>query len=109
MPAQTPDRPVLGVVVVTYCGADVIAACLETLIGARDVRLRVVVVDNGSPDNTLQVIRDWASGAVPFVADMPFAVSDVTKPVPLDGTGDGHQITLIETGQNTGFAGGVNR
>ncbi|MEM9581329.1 MAG: glycosyltransferase family 2 protein [Pseudomonadota bacterium] len=98
----------LGVVVVTYCGADVIATCLETLMGARDVALRVVVVDNGSPDDTVQVIKDWASGVAPFQGKLPFIVSDITKPVPLDGTGGGHRITLIETGRNTGFAGGVN-
>lgn len=101
--------PTLGVVVVTYCGADVIATCLQTLMSAHDVALRVVVVDNGSPDNTVQVIKDWASGAAPFDAKLPFAVSDIAKPVPLDGSGSGHQITLIDTGQNTGFAGGVNR
>lgn len=100
--------PTLGVVVVTYCGADVIATCLETLMGAQDVALRVVVVDNGSPDDTVAVIKDWASGAAPFQASLPFIVSDIAKPIPLDGTGEGHQITLIETGQNTGFAGGVN-
>ncbi len=101
--------PTLGVVVVTYCGADVIATCLQTLMGARDVALRVVVVDNGSPDDTVQVIRDWASGASHFDTKLPFVVSNIAKPVALDGTGAGHQMTLIETGQNTGFAGGVNR
>ncbi len=106
---MTPEQPVLGVVVVTYCGRDVIATCLETLMGAQDVALRIVVVDNGSPDDTVQVIKDWASGHQPFEAKLPFLVSDIAKPVALDGSGAGHQITLIETGQNTGFAGGVNR
>lgn len=108
MTTDKTDHPTLGVVVVTYCGADVIATCLETLMGAVDVALRVVVVDNGSPDDTVAVIKDWASGAVPFDVTLPFTVSDLAKPIALDGSGTGHQITLIETGQNTGFAGGVN-
>ena len=57
----------------------------------------------------MQVIKDWASGRVPFKADLPFALSDIAKPVALDGSGTGHHITLIETGENSGFAGGVNR
>lgn len=109
MTPVTHEHPVLGVVVVTYCGGDVIATCLETLLGARDVTLRIVVVDNGSPDDTVAVIRDWACGDVPFVAKLPFAAVPIAKPVALDGSGAGHQITLIETGENTGFAGGVNR
>lgn len=102
------NLPVLGVVVVTYGGGDVIATCLETLMGARDVALRVVVVDNGSPDDTLDVIRGWADGSRIAPLDLPFAAPPVAKPVPLDGSGAGHQITLLDTGKNTGFAGGVN-
>lgn len=109
MSSDTPKQPVLGVVVVTYAAADFIATCLETLMGAGGVRLRVVVVDNGSPDDTLAAIGGWAAGDVPVTQDLPFDAPNVAKPIPLDGTGDGHQITLIATGQNTGFAGGVNR
>ena len=108
MTQKTTDHPVMGVVVVTYCASDVIATCLETLLGAQDVALRIVVVDNGSPDDTLAVIRDWARGVTPFAASLPFDVTPAPKPVPLDGSGAGHHVTLIATGQNMGFAGGVN-
>ncbi len=109
MPKEKTRRPVLGVVVVTYAAADVIATCLETLLGAVGVNLRVVVVDNGSSDATLEIIADWASGAAPVVTALPFEAPSVAKPIALDGSGDAHQITLIATGENTGFAGGVNR
>ena len=111
-------RPRLGVVVVTFSAADVILENLESLLAqSADVALDVVVVDNGSPDATLETIGNWASGQVPFQADLPFELPPCPKPVTLaDGTGpcpenrpDRPAITLLETGLNTGFAGGVNR
>ena len=103
--------PVLGVVIVTYQGGDVICDCLESLLACTDVALRIVVVDNGSPDNTVAVIKDWAAGTTAYVTpdDMPFALTPSAKPVPLDGNGGQHRIMLLDTGMNTGFAGGVNK
>lgn len=110
---MTPDKnlPTLGVVVVSFNSGDVICDCLETLLAVTDVALRIVVVDNGSPDDSLAVIKRWADGTTPYTVphDLPFALTPAVKPVPLDGTGRLHRVTLIETGANTGFAGGVNR
>ena len=111
-------RPTLGVVVVTFNAADVILENLESLLAqTRDTALDVVVVDNGSTDGTLEVIRDWASATTPFVADLPFELPPCPKPVHLAREGEPcpenraetPAITLIETGLNSGFAGGVNR
>lgn len=117
----------LGVVVVTYDAADVIAGCLESLMAARGAwaaatgrRLRVAVVDNASTDGTLAVIRDWAAGHAPYAApaDLPFALPAVDKPVALaeggSGSGSGAgdaaaaDVTLLRSKVNRGFAGGVN-
>lgn len=85
--------PALGVVIVSYKSADVLPACLQSLLHSAGVRLRIVVVDNGSPDQTPEAIRAWARASG----------------VALDGTGTTpHGIELIETGQNAGFAAGVN-
>ena len=103
----------LGVVVVTFNAADVIFDCLESLLASQGVALRIVVVDNASSDGTVQALRDWAAGAIPYSvpSDMPFAFGPQPKPITLDGTPQGradHSITLIETGVNGGFAFGVN-
>lgn len=105
------DLPVMGVVIVSFNSGDVICDCLETLLACTDVALRIVVVDNGSPDDSVAVIRGWAAGARLYTApaDLPFPLEPALKPVPLDGTGPVHRVTLIETGTNAGFAGGVNR
>ncbi len=110
MSADTSLPPMLGVVIVTYAAADFIATCLETLLGARDVALRVVIIDNGSPDDTITTIESWAGGAATALGPLPFEAPPVPKPIPLDGTIVGnHAVTLVATGANLGFAGGVNR
>lgn len=108
--------PTLGVVVVTFNAADVILEALESLMAARGVALEVVVVDNGSTDDTLEVLKSWAAGRVPFVVpqDCPFDLMVCDKPVVLHDEGadfspvEGAHVTLIDTGVNGGFAGGVN-
>lgn len=106
----------LGVVVVTFNAADVIAGCLESLMAAWEPGLQVVVVDNGSTDDTVAVIRDWASGATPYQApaEVPFDMPAVSKPLDLPEGGPAltpdpdARITLLHAGANRGFAGGVN-
>ena len=113
--------PTLGVVIVTFNAADVILDCLESLLVAKGVQLRIVIVDNASTDATVATLRDWAAGRVPYAPpdDMPFALTPCPKPVALQPAmagasvavprPDGHDLTLIETGLNGGFAAGVNR
>lgn len=71
--------PPLGCVIVTYNAATVIQACLDSLARARDVELRVVVVDNASMDQTAAIVEAHAMA-----------------------------VTLIRAGSNRGFAAGVN-
>ena len=73
-------RGPVAVVVVTYNSADVVAGLLESLpAGLGDVPAQVVVVDNGSRDDTLEVVRSTAPDA-----------------------------TVVATGRNGGYAAGIN-
>lgn len=104
----------IGVVVVTYGAEDVIADCLESLMASRGVDLRIVVVDNASQDGTVRAIRDWA--AVPQAqarAGRPFDPVP-HGPVPLVEDAEAirrlsaGEVGLVLSGENKGFAGGVN-
>lgn len=79
-PAATHDQTVdCTVVVVTYNSADHVSALLDSLPDAAgDLQIRVVVVDNGSRDGTVELLRAR------------------------------RDATLIETGRNLGYAGGIN-
>lgn len=109
-PPSSATTPRLGVVIVTYGAADVIADCLETLFASEDVTLSVVVVDNASPDRTEDVVRDWQAGRI-IPAAMPFVTGQTRRPAKVadspQAAGD-HHLTLIQTGANLGFAGAVN-
>lgn len=106
------DRTKLGVVIVTYNSADVIRDCLETLLAAtEDVTLSAVVVDNASPDKTVDVIELWAAGEDSYTLpdDLPFTTTALPKPVqraPAETAAN--SLHLIRSGVNGGFAAGVN-
>jgi GT2 family glycosyltransferase len=107
----------VGVVVVTYRSSDVIVECLESLFGSTGVQLKVVVVDNASPDQTVEVIRDWASGRTPYQrpASSPLPPTPVvTKPIPLVECAANAvplplgALTLVRSPLNGGYGAGVN-
>ncbi len=110
----------LGIVVVNYRQPRFTIECLESLLRLPP-DVRIVVVDNGSGDDSLALLRAWASGAEPWVApDGPLArltTPPVAKPVALVPAGPSTRVprgasaprlTLLESPDNLGFAGGNN-
>jgi GT2 family glycosyltransferase len=107
----------VGVVVVSFCSKDVIIECLETLLASDGVKLKIVVVDNASPDGTPQALKAWASGEAPYLqpdgSPLPATVP-AAKPLALRVLAEGEpagslgQLTLLQSSVNRGFAGGVN-
>jgi GT2 family glycosyltransferase len=83
----------IAVIICTYCSADVITDCLDSLHATKDATLHVVVCDNASPDDTVAVVTDWAvRNGVRFgqgseADDQPW-------------------LTLLQAPRNLGFAGG---
>lgn len=116
------DQAGIGIVLVSYGSGDVLPDCLESLLVARQRALakdeppvRIVVVDNDSPDDTLDHLRDWASGRTDYSwpSTAPFALDPVPKPVAMAEGGPNLApadavVTLVHSGANLGFAGGVN-
>lgn len=83
-------RTSFGVVVLNWNGADDTIACLESLAQASPRADRVVVVDNGSTDDSMSRIRLWAQDRG------------------LDTNKSTGWLVFIEAGKNRGFAGGNN-
>lgn len=107
----------VGVVVVSFCSQDVVVECLETLLASRSVRLKIVVVDNASPDGTPEALEAWAGGRKPYVhaPESPIpAFPPIAKPLamrmmtPSEPRAELGQLTLVRSDVNLGFAGGVN-
>jgi len=81
MPSFSPPAPpAVAVIILTWNGEDLTLDCLRSLAPVATPNLRVVVVDNGSTDDTVAAIR---------------ALGDA-------------RVTIIENGTNLGFAAGNN-
>ncbi len=115
------QAPWIGVVVVAYAAEDFIHECLESLVCAGYDRLKIIVVDNDSPDQTPAAVRGWASGEVPFAppddwplpprpaAPKPRRFAEMDAAAALSATFEAlGEVTLVHSGANLGFAGGVN-
>mgnify|MGYP002399388477 CR=1 FL=1 len=105
-------------VIVAFNSADVILGCVESLMNSEGPRPHVVVVDNASPDATVALLEQWASGRAEQVSadDLPFDPGVVRKPLKLARFRRGDRpvaaelgdVAILEAGANRGFAGGVN-
>lgn len=73
------ENPLVSVIVLTLNGADVIRACLDSLLQSDYPNLEVVVVNNGSTDDAPRIVAQ----------EYP-------------------QVRLVNNARNLGFAGGMN-
>lgn len=100
-PPQRAMSEVLSVIIVSYCSADVIEACLDSLRAMTQVTLRVAVCENASPDDTAAIITAWAGQQdVTFAEAAPGDTPPFPENMPW--------LTVIKAPRNLGFAGGVN-
>ena len=74
-----PSEPVLSIIIVNYNTGDLLSACLDSLFADDTSRWEVIVVDNGSTDDSLAVVE----------TRFP-------------------QVILIASPENLGFSGGNN-
>jgi GT2 family glycosyltransferase len=95
----------LGIIIVTYLSADVIADCLESLSRSDHTAIRIVVCDNASPDQTRDVIRDWA--ATKALQFQELAADKMASAASAPATSAA--VTLLKCPVNTGYAGAANQ
>lgn len=94
------NSPPIGVVVVAFNSADVILGCVESLLAQQGGAPEILVVDNASTDDTVAVLRGWA-------AEKGVALREVAAADRPARAAPG-AVTLVHSGANRGFAGGVN-
>lgn len=120
-------NPLVFIIVLNWNGWRDTVECLETLQQLDYPNYRVVVVDNGSNDNSWDYIKAWArkSGslkpryAAHQTTSKPLRVASYSAveaksggtaagEALLSGTSPDHALTLIQSGANRGYAGGCN-
>ena len=117
-------QPRVYIVILNYRGWRDTIECLESVFRQRYGNFRVLLCDNGSPDDSVERIRAWSEGSQPAEPTGPDAVRALTdppiaKPFPLveydrevaergGDAGVDAPLVLIHTGGNLGFAAGNN-
>jgi GT2 family glycosyltransferase len=116
-------EPSVFVLLVNWRGWRDTIECLESVFRQDHGRMRVVVCNNDPTDDSLARIESWARGEYvatgPDTGADPHSVKAIPKPIPVvlldraaaeapGSAGDAPQLTLIETGDNLGFAGANN-
>jgi GT2 family glycosyltransferase len=113
------------IIIVNYNGWSDTIECLESVFRNSYPDYRVLVVDNASPNGSLDRIRAWAEGRQEVAecgnsALRHLSIPPIPKPLPhvlysraeaeSGGRSDesGARLVLIQSGGNLGFAGGNN-
>lgn len=117
------ELPMVHGVILNFRGWRDTLECLESVLRGDYPRLHLIVVDNGSPDDSLARIRAWARGergseAAPGNAALASLTTPaVPKPVALRELGEEALrdaplpeggVTLVRAARNGGFAAGNN-
>lgn len=113
----------LTVILVNYASWPHTIECLESLLRSTYENYSIVVVDNASPDGSVESIRAWANGEIgvwvaPNSPHRLRVYPPVTKPVPLRIVNDrfrdlcdsrrSSRVTVIASERNAGFGAGNN-
>lgn len=122
-PKKQENMPAIVTILVNWKGSADTIECLDSLFISDYPNQRVVVVDNGSMDGSLEKLAKWAEGKLPERPKSDTCSSSIPivrkKPIPaiilnLDdavhglGWDSGADLVLIDAERNHGFAGGVN-
>ncbi|MBS1804116.1 MAG: glycosyltransferase family 2 protein [Acidobacteria bacterium] len=113
--------PKVYIIIVNWNGWQDTIECLESVFRLRYDNFSVIVCDNGSSDESLARIANWADGEVQASSTRPelrhLGDPPYPKPIPYlrldsiaaaDFTGREERLFLVQTGRNLGFAGANN-
>ncbi|MBL8351856.1 MAG: glycosyltransferase family 2 protein [Burkholderiaceae bacterium] len=107
-----PVTPSVWIVVLNWNNGRDTVECLQSIQQARDPAVTgVVVCDNGSSDDSCELIRAWARDAHVDLAEHLWHSPAFTPAVPAGaaaGNASVPRFVLVQTGANLGFAGGNN-
>ncbi len=92
----------IGIVIVTFRSSNVIRECLDSLLDAHYTNLRIVICDNASPDDGVDVILQWSRDRGVDLAEVSVEQAAASQ------TGPGAKATLLRSQENLGYAGAAN-
>ena len=115
--------PKIYIIIVNFRGAQDTIACLESLFKLLYTNYHIILVDNNSLDNSVDIIQSWAVGSITAGVDnqsLSFLVKpSIKKPIQyqifdeddhmlLKGRQSCCDLTIIKAKSNRGFSAGNN-
>lgn len=112
----------LPIIILNYNGWRDTLECLESVLKLAHPSIQVIVVDNGSTDDSVNIIKSWAKGEIQAGCDNTllkhFTFPPVAKPIStrileVDGKFEApimnqRELIIIRAGVNRGYAAGIN-
>lgn len=112
------NSPRVNIVILNYKTWEDTLECLESIYRLNYDNYKVIVVDNDSPNESVNKIQDWAEGEYSLKVEnrfFLFSKEEVKKTIryqilsEADSTGyEGYDLTLIKANQNNGYSAGNN-
>jgi GT2 family glycosyltransferase len=111
--ADSTDKPKVAIIILNWNGWKDTVECLESLYQMDYRRFEIILVDNGSKDDSVQRIKSYAAGKLGIESkflkynqtNKPLKL--INPPVKLLSPFSG-ELILIQNKENLGFARGVN-
>jgi GT2 family glycosyltransferase len=110
-------QPKIAIVILNWNGWEDTLRCLDSLFNVDYDNYRVLVVDNGSTDDSIARIREFAKGWSQSLEEKQIKIREHEQNVAKAGEEkedesehaySDEKLVLIENGENKGFAGGNN-
>jgi len=103
--------PHIAVVILNWNGWEDTIVCLESLLRSDYPDFRIILVDNGSTNDSLKRIEVWCAGKIPVISYDEASAQTSGRDEPESEecqTPSGRPLVIIRTGENLGFAEGNN-
>lgn len=97
----------VGIVVLNWCNAQDTLACLQSILKLNHTGVHIVICDNASDDNSVEIISQWLTSNLKEF-EWAYQIHKDGQFLQKNNISGYERVTLLQTGSNLGFAGGNN-
>lgn len=112
---REPSSPPVAISILNWNSWRATLECLESVRQLQYPNYLIVVVDNGSGNESLEELRAWANrhfrqsdAFVEYQREAAIAGGDPAREAGLERCGSSRRLVLVDNAENLGFAGGNN-